>query len=368
MVSQEYWAPRQLQVVHPLRTPEKRFCTGCVTWCCLSHPSFSSILAKAAHKAFVFCLWIIYQNTIADANMINFCKIVFLCCLFALNCVLHSHGWISLHSLTSFKAQHPNLSKSSTFISVSPPKRCISPDPNEYGSLNEYRQVRIMVARCCSLFSVIDDCSLFSCSKAVLNVLREETKDKSRLGGRELLELIVKKWGVAYDIQLRKSKPFGEASKNIYVNIMWRYFGQSSFPMDEREYLEHLEAIGQYISSINKVTEFKQRIAESRKRPNAYFGYAVSIPLDVDPDTADRFFSSLPYEWSWETSYFAINIATLSCRHFFLSSIPIYTSSCLVFGIVAITHCKTVLIFVQEINTTVTWGGWYEENYHVQRR
>lgn len=34
---------------------------------------------------------------------------------------------------------------------------------------------------------------------------------------------------------------------------MWRYFGQKSFPMDEREYLEHLEAIGRYITSVDKV-------------------------------------------------------------------------------------------------------------------
>jgi hypothetical protein len=42
--------------------------------------------------------------------------------------------------------------------------------------------------------------------------------------------------------------------------------------------------------------DFKEKVAESRKRPNAYFGYAVGIALDVDPDTADAFFKDLPYE------------------------------------------------------------------------
>ena len=44
--------------------------------------------------------------------------------------------------------------------------------------------------------------------QAVLNVLKEESIDKSgiKLGGRELLDLIIRKWGVAYDIQLRKNK------------------------------------------------------------------------------------------------------------------------------------------------------------------
>ena len=134
--------------------------------------------------------------------------------------------------------------------------------------------------------------------KAVLNTLKDEAIDRSgaKLGGRELLDLIIKKWGVAYDVQLRKNTPFGEGSANIYVNIMWRYFGQKSFPMDEREYLEHLEAIGRYITAIDKVSEFKEYVAQSRKRPNSYFGYAVGIPLNVDPSTADKFFTDLPYE------------------------------------------------------------------------
>ena len=127
-------------------------------------------------------------------------------------------------------------------------------------------------------------------------MLRAQAIDKTKLGGRELLDMIIRKWGVAYDVQLRKSKVFGEGSGNIYVNVMWRYFGQKTFPMKEKEYLEHLEAIGRYITAIGKVADFKEKVAESRKRPNAYFGYAVGIPLDVDPETADEFFKELPYE------------------------------------------------------------------------
>lgn len=132
--------------------------------------------------------------------------------------------------------------------------------------------------------------------KSIMKVLKEQSIDNTKLGGRELLNLMIKKWGVAYDIQLRKLKPFGDGSENIYVNVMWRYFGQQSFPMDEREYLEHLEAIGRYITSLDMVDEFKEKVSESRKRPNAYFGYAVSIPLNVDPSTADKFFKDLEYD------------------------------------------------------------------------
>ena len=96
--------------------------------------------------------------------------------------------------------------------------------------------------------------------RAIVQTLKDQQIDESKLGGRELLNLIIKKWGVAYDLQLRKNKPFGEGSENIYVNVMWRYFGQQSFPMNEREYLEHLEAISRYITSLNKVEEFKEKV------------------------------------------------------------------------------------------------------------
>ncbi len=161
-------------------------------------------------------------------------------------------------------------------------------------SLKKIAQTRLQMAK----ITPRGDGDMDKYRKAVLNTLKDEAIDRSgvKLGGRELLDLIIKKWGVAYDVQLRKNTPFGEGSANIYVNIMWRYFGQKSFPMDEREYLEHLEAIGRYITAIDKVSEFKEYVAQSRKRPNSYFGYAVGIPLNVDPSTADKFFTDLPYE------------------------------------------------------------------------
>jgi hypothetical protein len=137
------------------------------------------------------------------------------------------------------------------------------------------------------------DDSMDEYRKAVVNALQSQSSKDGEFGARDMLELIIKKWGVAYDVQLRKNTPFGEGSGNIYVNIMWRYFGQKSFPMDEREYLEHLEALCRYMKSIDRIDQFKQKVAESRKRPNSYFGYAVSIPLDVDPLTADSFFGEL---------------------------------------------------------------------------
>ncbi len=85
------------------------------------------------------------------------------------------------------------LKRSSHFTSV-PNEALIS--PNEGENMRDYR-------------------------KAVMKGLKEQSLDDSKLGGRELLSLIVTKWGLAHDVQLRKLKPFGDGSENIYVNIMW---------------------------------------------------------------------------------------------------------------------------------------------------
>lgn len=132
--------------------------------------------------------------------------------------------------------------------------------------------------------------------KVCLNAIKSQSLSLTKFGGREFLEIIIKKWGVPYDVQLRKSKTFGEGSENIYLNIMWKYFGQKSFSLNEREYLEHLEALSRYITSIDRIQHVKDKIKESNKRPNSQFGYAVSIPLDIDPKSADAFFKDLPYD------------------------------------------------------------------------
>lgn len=68
-----------------------------------------------------------------------------------------------------------------------------------------------------------------------------------------------------------------------------RYLGQSSFPLTEQAYLEHLEYIARKLVQWNQVKEFKQYLADCRKKPNAYFGYAVSIPINIDEAEIDRF-------------------------------------------------------------------------------
>ena len=91
--------------------------------------------------------------------------------------------------------------------------------------------------------------------------------------GTELRELIQQKWGYSFDIQLRKVRG------KILVQIMWRYLEQASFPLSEAQYLEHLEAVANYLNGWGVAEQVRSFIAETRQKPR--LGKAVTISLDL---------------------------------------------------------------------------------------
>lgn len=91
--------------------------------------------------------------------------------------------------------------------------------------------------------------------------------------GEQLHELLLEKWGCSYDMQLRKIKG------KIYVQVMWKYLEQASFPLSESQYIENLNAIASYLNGWNGVEQFQSYIKKTKERPR--LGKAVSIQLDL---------------------------------------------------------------------------------------
>lgn len=91
--------------------------------------------------------------------------------------------------------------------------------------------------------------------------------------GQELRSLILEKWGYSFDVQIRRAKG------RIFLQIMWKYLEQASFPLTEREYLEHLNAIVAYLQAWGGVEQARTFIRQTKERPR--LGKAVSIPLDL---------------------------------------------------------------------------------------
>jgi len=91
--------------------------------------------------------------------------------------------------------------------------------------------------------------------------------------GNELHQLLLDKWGYSYDVQFRRSQG------KIFLQVMWKYLEQASFPLTEAEYHEHLESIANYLSALDGTEQVKTFLAQTRDRPR--LGKAVSIPLDL---------------------------------------------------------------------------------------
>lgn len=93
------------------------------------------------------------------------------------------------------------------------------------------------------------------------------------LTGAELRQLIIAKWSYSYDVQLRKQPT------KIYLQIMWRYLEQASFPLSEEEYDGHLETIANYLNAMGGAQQVIDFIEATKEKPR--LGKAISISLDL---------------------------------------------------------------------------------------
>jgi len=97
--------------------------------------------------------------------------------------------------------------------------------------------------------------------------------------GQELREIIITKWGYSYDVQMRKTPT------KIYLQVMWKYQEQASFPLSEIEYLAHLDTIGSYLAAMGSVEQVQKFIDRTTERPR--LGKAVSLLLDLGDRTSE---------------------------------------------------------------------------------
>jgi len=91
--------------------------------------------------------------------------------------------------------------------------------------------------------------------------------------GKDLRQLLLNKWGRSYDVQLRRIQG------KVFLQVMWKYLEQASFPLSEAEYQARLDTVVSYLHEFGGVAQVQKFIAQTRDRPR--LGKAVSIPLDL---------------------------------------------------------------------------------------
>lgn len=93
------------------------------------------------------------------------------------------------------------------------------------------------------------------------------------MSGEKLRQLLLSKWGRSYDVQLRRTQG------KIFVQVMWKYLEQASFPLSQEEYAQHLDSIANYLAGLGASEQVDAYIQQTREKPR--LGKAVSIPLDL---------------------------------------------------------------------------------------
>ena len=91
------------------------------------------------------------------------------------------------------------------------------------------------------------------------------------LTAAELLSILRERWGASYDLQLHRR------AGRLYLQVMWAYLEQQSFPLSEADYLERLEQLVEQLNGIGQAEEVRNWLQTTRDKPR--LGKALSFPL-----------------------------------------------------------------------------------------
>ena len=91
------------------------------------------------------------------------------------------------------------------------------------------------------------------------------------LTAAELLSILRERWGASYDLQLHRR------AGRLYLQVMWAYLEQQSFPLTEADYLERMEQLVEQLNGIGQADEVRNWLQTTRDKPR--LGKALSFPL-----------------------------------------------------------------------------------------
>ena len=91
------------------------------------------------------------------------------------------------------------------------------------------------------------------------------------LTAAELLSILRERWGASYDLQLHRR------AGRLYLQVMWAYLEQQSFPLSEEDYLLRLEELVEQLNGIGQADAVREWLLNTRDKPR--LGKALSFPL-----------------------------------------------------------------------------------------
>ena len=94
------------------------------------------------------------------------------------------------------------------------------------------------------------------------------------LGVEEVIACLRARWKATYDLQLVVRR------QRVYLQVMWAYLEQQSFPMDEGTYREHVAEVLDVVNRLGLAEEVRHWLSSTRDKPR--LGKALSLHLQVE--------------------------------------------------------------------------------------
>ena len=95
----------------------------------------------------------------------------------------------------------------------------------------------------------------------------------------EVIGCLRQRWRATYDLQLVVRR------QRLYLQVMWAFLEQQSFPMDESAYREHLAEVLDVVNRLGLASEVRCWLQETRDKPR--LGKALSLQLEAQGPQAE---------------------------------------------------------------------------------
>ncbi len=96
------------------------------------------------------------------------------------------------------------------------------------------------------------------------------------LSGSELLEVLRRRWQASYDLQLVQRRG------RLYLQVMWAYLEQQSFPLSAEAYGVKLEEVAGLLNGMGVAAQVRHWLSTTAEKPR--LGKAMGLALDLPPE------------------------------------------------------------------------------------
>ncbi|MFO8238852.1 MAG: DUF3067 family protein [Prochlorococcaceae cyanobacterium] len=101
------------------------------------------------------------------------------------------------------------------------------------------------------------------------------------LSGTELIAVLRERWQASYDLQLVQRRG------RLYLQVMWAYLEQQSFPLSPAEYALRLEEVAALLNGMGTAAQVRRWLRTTTGKPR--LGRALTLALDLPTGRSAEF-------------------------------------------------------------------------------